>query len=163
MATEIFLKLDDIAGETLKTGHAGEIEILSYSWGASQSGTRQFGTGGGSGQANVQDLGIAKYMDSATPPMFEKLLTGKHFDKGILSVRKVGGGKPLDYLVIEMEEVMISSYQSGTSTGGDDRITEHMTLNFARFKMTYTVQDVNGAAKSKIPVSYDIAAGPADA
>ncbi len=162
MPVEIFLSLDDVKGESKKSGFEGKIDLNSYGWAATQSATRQHGTGGGSGQATVHDISITKYMDSATPVMFEKLLKGKHFDKATITVRKVGGGKPLDYLVIDMEEIIISSYSTGTGIGGDDRITESMSLNFARFKMTYTLQDVGGGGQSKIPVSYDIAVGPTD-
>ena len=160
MAVEIFLELDAVEGESQKTGFVGKIDLLSYSWSSSQSATRQSGTGGGSGQANVGDIAISKYMDKATPVMYNYLLTGQHFDKGKITVRKVTGGKPLDYLVIELEEVIISSYHTGSGNAGDDRIFENMSLNFRKFKMTYTVQDGKGAGASKIPVEYDIAAGP---
>lgn len=160
MAVEIFLELDDVKGESQKSGFVDKIDILTFSWGASQSATRHSGTGGGSGQANVGDIHFSKYLDSATTVLFKQLLHGKHYDKGVLTLRKVTGGKPLDYLVITMEEVIISSYQTGGGVGGDDRITEHMALNFRKFEMVYTVQEGKGAGAAQFPVAYDIAVGP---
>lgn len=160
MAVEIFLDLDSVEGESQKAGFVGKIDLLSYSWSASQSATRHDGTGGGSGQANIGDIAISKYMDKSTPAMFNSLLLGRHFDTGKITVRKVTGGKPLDYLVIDLEEVLISTYHTGSGNAGDDRIFEQMSLNFRKFKMTYTVQDGKGAGASKVPVEFDIAAGP---
>ena len=160
MAVEIFLSLDDVEGESAKNGFQGKIDLLNYSWVSSQSATRQHGTGGGSGQANVGDISISKYMDKATPIMYKALLDGKHFNKGKITVRKVTGGKPLDYLTIEMDEIIISSYQTGGGSGSDDRIYENMTLNFRAFKMEYIVQEGSGAGTAKVPVQYDISVGP---
>lgn len=160
MAVDCFLELDKIEGESTITGFEKKIDILAWSWGMSQSGTRQMGTGGGSGKANISDINLTKYMDKSTPPMINNLCQGVHFEKAVLTVRKVSGGKPLDYLVLEMFEVMISTYQFGAAVGGDDRITESLSLNFARFTMTYLLQGVGGAQSAKVPVSYDIAKGP---
>lgn len=160
MAVEIFLELDDVEGESLKSGFEGKIDILQFSWSSTQSATRHSGTGGGSGQANVGDIHFSKYLDKSTPVLYKYLLHGKHFDKGVLTVRKVSGGKPLDYQVIKLEEVIISSYQTGGGAGGDDRIIESLSLNFRKFEMTYTVQEGKGAGSAVIPVSYDIAVGP---
>ena len=160
MAVEIFLEMDTVEGESQKSGFVGKIDLLSYSWASSQSATRQHGTGGGSGQANVGDISFSKYMDKSTPVLYKALLDGKHSDKGKITVRKVTGGKPLDYLVIELEEVIISMYQTGGGSGNDDRIFENLALNFKKFKMTYTIQDGKGAGQAKVPVEYDISVGP---
>ena len=37
MALDMFLKLDGIAGESTNKGHKDEIEVLSFSWGVSNS------------------------------------------------------------------------------------------------------------------------------
>ncbi len=48
-AVDYFLKIDGIEGESNDHKHKGEIEILSWSMGATQSGTHAFGGGGGAG------------------------------------------------------------------------------------------------------------------
>ncbi len=55
MAMNMNIKLTDIKGESVNDGHAGEIDVLAWSWGASNSGTMHVSTGGGAGKANVQD------------------------------------------------------------------------------------------------------------
>ena len=50
MAVDVFLKIADIPGESADSKHKGEIDVLSYSFGASQTGTMAYGGGGGAGK-----------------------------------------------------------------------------------------------------------------
>ena len=45
MAADYFLKIDGIKGESLDDKHKDEIDVLSFSWGVSQSGSMAFGGG----------------------------------------------------------------------------------------------------------------------
>jgi type VI secretion system secreted protein Hcp len=132
MAVDIFLDLGTVKGESLDSTHKDEIDVLSWSWGLSQSGTMHLGTGGGGGKVAVHDLSITKYTDRATPSIITACSTGKHFPTGKLTVRKAGGTKPLEYYTIEMDKVLVTNY----STGGSD-----VTLNFEKFHVTYQQQD----------------------
>ena len=67
MAVDMFLKLDAIAGESIDKTHKGEIQILAFSFGATQSGSTHIGGGGGSGKVNFQDISFTKYIDKSTP------------------------------------------------------------------------------------------------
>jgi len=157
MAVDMFLKLGDIKGESAADGHKDEIDILAWSWGMSQSGTTHMGSGGGAGKVNVNDLSITKYVDTATPNLIISCCSGKHYDEATLSVRKAGG-KALEYLKIAMKEVLVTSVSTGGS-GGEDRLTENIALNFGEFKVTYQAQDEKGAAKGgPIDKTWKIAA-----
>ena len=46
MANDYFLKIDGIEGESADHKHKGEIDIMSYSMGATQTGTFSMGGGG---------------------------------------------------------------------------------------------------------------------
>lgn len=46
MATDMFLRLGDIKGESRDQMHRDEIEITHWAWGLSQSGSMHSGTGG---------------------------------------------------------------------------------------------------------------------
>src|SRR4030081_2471086 len=67
MAIDMFMKLDDIKGESVDGSHKGEVDVLSWTWGASQAGSAQVGGGTGSGKVQVQDLSFSKYTDRASP------------------------------------------------------------------------------------------------
>jgi type VI secretion system secreted protein Hcp len=155
MAVDMFLKLGDIKGESVDDKHKDEIDVLSWSWGATQSGTTHLGSGGGAGKVAVQDLHITKYTDSASPNLWLHCCTGKHYDEATFIVRKAGD-KPLEYLKIKMSEVMITSITTGGS-GGDDRLTENVTLNFAKFKQEYTPQKADGSGGAAIEGTFNIA------
>ncbi|HEX6924601.1 MAG TPA: type VI secretion system tube protein Hcp [Longimicrobiaceae bacterium] len=156
MAVDMFLKLGDIQGESKDKTHKDEIDILAWSWGASNAGSFHTGGGGGSGKVNVQDLSFTKYVDLASTEIFLACCNGKHFPEATLVVRKAGE-TPLEYLTIHMADVLVTSYSTGGS-GGEDRLTESVTLNFAKVKMTYKEQAPKGAQAKAPSVSWDIAA-----
>lgn len=156
MAVDMFLKVDGIAGEAQDKAHAGEIDVLAWSWGVSNSGTTHMGSGGGSGKANVQDFSFTKYVDKATPTLMLFSCNGKHIKEATLVVRKAGGDKPVEYLKIVMSDILISSVSTGGS-GGQDRLTENVTLNFAKVALDYVPQSAKGAPEAKIPMTWNIA------
>src|SRR3972149_3644335 len=94
MAVDMFLKIAAIKGESVDKTHKGEIEVISWHWGATQTGTTHAGPGGGAGKANVQDLTITKYLDSASPILFLHVATGKVVPEALLTVRQAGGHPP---------------------------------------------------------------------
>ena len=70
MAVDMFLKLGDIKGESKDSVHKETIDVLAWSWGASNSGSAQIGGGAGVGKVNVQDLSFTKFVDKASPDIF---------------------------------------------------------------------------------------------
>ncbi|WP_029524702.1 Hcp family type VI secretion system effector [Polaromonas glacialis] len=155
MAVDMFLKLDDIKGESRDSKHKDEVDVLAWSWGLSQSGTTHMGGGGGAGKVNVQDLSLTKYVDKSTPNLIMATCNGKHYKEALLTVRKAGD-KPLEYIKVTMKEVLISSVSTGGS-GGEDRLTENVTLNFAAFKVEYTPQKSDGTGDAAIEAVWNIA------
>src|SRR3990170_6779165 len=97
MAVDMFLKLTGVRGESVDSAHKGDIDICSYNWGLSNSGTFHHGSGGGSGKANFQDVSVTKYVDKATADLMLACANGKHIAEGVLICRKAGE-KPLEYL-----------------------------------------------------------------
>jgi type VI secretion system secreted protein Hcp len=157
MAVDMFIKIGDIEGESVDKSHAKKIDVLAWSWGMSNSGTTHMGGGGGSGKCNVQDLSITKYVDAASHALLLSCSNGQHHAKANLIVRKAGGkGAPIEYIKIEMDEVMVVSVSTGGS-GGEDRLTENVTLNFAKVKFEYTGQTPTGTADKTKEMVYDIA------
>ena len=155
MAMDQFIKIKDVNGESKDDKHAKSIDVLAWSWGQANSGSAHVGGGAGAGKVNVQDLSFTKYVDSSTPAILLACSNGKHFSEVLLTVRKAGE-KPVEYIKIKMEEVLISSVSQGGSSG-EDRLTENVTLNFAKVKFEYTPQDDTGKAGTGIPYGWDIA------
>lgn len=158
MAVDMFLKIEEpeIKGESLDDKHKDEIDVLAWSWGLSNSGNAQMGGGAGAGKVNVQDLSITKYLDKSTTELFKSTCDGTHHKTVTLTVRKAGT-TPVEYLKITMTEVLISSLSTGGS-GGQDRLTENISLNFAKVKVEYTPQKTDGSADATQTQGWDIAA-----
>jgi type VI secretion system secreted protein Hcp len=56
-------------------------------------------------------------------------------------------GDQTDFVTIELSEgVMITSVSTGGS-GGDERLTENVTLHFGKFKYSFQPQDDKGKAQ----------------
>jgi len=155
MAVDMFMKIDSVDGEAQDSKHKKEIYVLSWSWGMNNSGSAHNGSGAGAGKVNVHDLTFTKWVDTATPTLALACCSGKHFKDATLIIRKAGD-KPLEYVKIKMETVMITSVSTGGS-GGEDRLQESVTLNFAKVSLDYVPQNDKGAAGTPIPMSWDIA------
>jgi type VI secretion system secreted protein Hcp len=156
MAVDMFLKLDGVDGESIDKEYAKCIDILSWTWGMSQTGTTHHGSGGGAGKVAVQDITITKYVDKSSLQLTSNSCSGKHIDKGSIYVRKAGGDKPLTYIEIDMTEIIISSVAIA-GTQSDDRIMETISLNFSKFAYTYYIQKDDGTGTKVGPISWDIA------
>lgn len=155
MSVDMFLKIDDLEGESVDDVHAGEIDILAWSWGLSQSGTMHMGAGGGAGKVAVQDISVTKYVDSATHALVKKCCNGAHFEEAILTIRKAGE-MPLEYMILTMKQVIVSAVSTGGS-GGEDRITENVTLNFKEFALEYVPQMADGSGDASKNFAWNIA------
>ena len=121
----------------------------------SQSGTTHTGPGGGAGKVSVNDISITKWVDKSSPTLLLACCTGQHFKEANLTVRKAGT-TPLEYIKLQMKELIISSISTGGS-GGEDRLTENVTLNFAEFKIAYTPQKPDGSGDAAVEAAFHIA------
>lgn len=157
MAVDMFLDIEgEIAGEAQDKTHKKTIDVLAWSWGMSQSGSFHQGGGGGAGKASFQDISITKWVDNASSVLMLYCANGDHFDKANLIVRKAGA-KPLEYLIIQMKKVMVTSVSTGGS-GGEDALTENITLNFASVDVKYKEQKPDGSGGPEKVFTWDIAA-----
>lgn len=155
MAVDMTIKIDGIKGESKLKDHAEEVDVLAWSWGMSQSGGFSAGGGGGSGKANIQDLSLTKYVDKASPELMLACCSGKHLKDAVLTIRKAGD-KPLEYLSIKLEKLIVSSISTGGS-GGEDRLTENVTFNFGKVSVDYQEQDEKGGPKGgKVNYAWDV-------
>lgn len=154
MAVDMFLKLQGIDGESRDSKKKDWVEVLAWSWGVSQSGFAGHGGGATAGKVNVQDLHLTKYVDKASPQLMLHCCNGKHIAKAELVVRKASE-KPLEYIKIELTDLIVSSVSTGGS-GGEDRLTENLSLNFSKVKVEYTEQTEKGGEGAKPKMGWDV-------
>ena len=155
MAADYFLEIDGIKGETQDHKHKETIEIDSFSWGANNMGTFAGGGGGGAGKVSYSDLSFTTSANKASPKLMLSCATGAHIKKATLFVRKAGG-KQEDYYTITMSDVLVSSYQSSGSAGGDSLPMDSFSLNFAKIEYAYKPQKADGTLDAEVKVGYDL-------
>lgn len=145
-AADIFLKLTGIDGESKDARHKDEIEILSYSMGASQA-SPSAGARLSASRPCVKDISFSKMLDKASPLLFASAVSGMHIPKATLTLRKAGGDQ-VEYLVIQFDDLLVSSFQSGGSEGAAP--TESFSLNYARMTFSYSPQKPDGTLDSPV-------------
>jgi type VI secretion system secreted protein Hcp len=155
MAADIFAKLGDIKGESLDDKHKDEIEVLSFSWGVNNAGSMAHGSGGGEGKATFHDLTIVHKIDKASPVLMQACATGVHLKEATITNRKAGKGQQ-EYLIIKMNDVVITSVTHGTAVNTDDN--EQVTLAFAKVALEYKPQKADGSLEAGIKFAYDLKA-----
>jgi type VI secretion system secreted protein Hcp len=154
MAIDMFLKLDGIKGESNDSKHRDEIDVLAFSWGASNYGASASG-GAGAGKVDFQDVSFTTFTNAATSSLLLKLAQGGVIKSGLLTLRKAAE-VPVEFLKIELTNCFVSTYSSGAS-GGEDRPTENFSLTFQKVEFTYTEQDLKGSAGLTHSMSWDLA------
>lgn len=153
MAIHMYLKLDAIQGEASAEKYKDQIEVLSWTWGLTQSGSAHHGSGTGTAGVTVGDVSIVKFVDKATPNLVKLCCQGTFFKEATLTVCKAGT-EPVPYLQLVLQEGLVSSVNSG-GIGPEERLIETVSFNFKIFKMNYIPQK-DGKAGAAIPAGWDI-------
>ncbi len=151
MATDIFAKIGDIKGESRDAKHKDEVEVLSWSWGLSQTG----GTGAapGSGKASFSDFHFTHHIDKASPLLMAACATGKHIKDATITNRKAGKGQQ-EFLIIKMNDIIITSVAPSLS---DEEVNvENVTLKLTKVDLEYRPQKADGSLEAGVHFKYDI-------
>jgi type VI secretion system secreted protein Hcp len=156
MTTNIHLKLGDIKGESTDNVHRGEIDVLSWSWGMSNPSSVAPGGGRAAGKVQIQQIHFVHHVDKASPNIMKMCAAGEHLAEAILTQRKPGS-VPQEYLVIRLEDVMVTSV-SDSGSSGSELPTESVALAFARVDLEYKPQKPDGSLEAGIHFKSDIGA-----
>ena len=143
---DMFLKVDSsrsgaIKGEAKDAVHAGEIDVVGWSW-----GMRSASAMGGSGPAaksSLEQLNIVKEVDSASTGLMSVMRNNDLVKKAVLSVRKAGGS-PIDYFIVTIENGRITSYDVEAAGLGSETMLERVSFSFQKINVEYASQDDKG-------------------
>jgi type VI secretion system secreted protein Hcp len=153
---DYFLKFDGIKGESADAKHKDEIDIEAWSWGETNVAGHVAG-GGGAGKVSMQDFHFVMRMNTASVSLMKACATGEHIKEATLTARKAGKGQA-EFLVIKMNDVLISSYQTGGSEGAGEVPTDQVSFNFAKIDVMYKPQKADGSLDAGIHFKYDLKA-----
>lgn len=143
--SNLFIKVDNINGESQDADHKGWTDIHSYSWGVNRV---QAGKGG----ANHLNLIAQASMDKSTPAMFLHASNGHKISKVQLSACKAGGNA-LEYYRITLENVFIAGVSF--SDGGDDARMQY-AFQAETVKVQYWEQSASGGKGAEARSGWDI-------
>ncbi len=155
MASDIFAKIGDIKGESVDAKHKDEIEVLSFSWGLTNSGSTTAGGGGGAGKATFQDISIVHKIDKASPLLMQACATGAHLKEATITHRKAGKDQQ-DYLIVKMNDIIITGVTDGDASGQGG--SETISLAFAKIDLEYKPQKADGSLDAGIHFKFDLKA-----
>ena len=131
-ALDTFLKVPGAPGESTDKVHAKEIEVLAWSWGASNAGRDG---------VLLAPFTWTQTLDSAFVPLFLGLVNDTEFDPVQLSVRRAGAGAGGDAGKMTCSDAQVLSL---TSSGGGDEILVNGSLSYSAISMSYCAQDAKG-------------------
>jgi type VI secretion system secreted protein Hcp len=155
MAVNAYLIVDGVPGPSTSLSNA--IDILSFSFGASNSAVFGSGASGGesrAGRADVSNVSIMKVLDKTSPQMFANCVTGDYINSVDVQYYKPMGTKQDVYFKIHMEKVVITSVQL---SGSNENPTESISFAFAKVKVSYNPEK-DGKLQGFIDKGYDVEA-----
>jgi len=157
MATDYFLKIDGIEGESDDSKHKNEIMLESWSWGESNAGSAAHASGMGAGKVSMQDFHFVMHVNKATPKLMLACATGEHIKKAVLTCRKAGKEQQ-EYLKVQMEDLVVTSYSTGGSAASDAIPLDQISLNFTKIEFEYKQQNKDGSLGGSVKAGYDVKA-----
>jgi type VI secretion system secreted protein Hcp len=155
MAVDYFLKLDGVEGESTDSKHKNEIDVMSWSWGETNSGDAAHRGGMGAGKVSMQDFHFVMQVNKSTPKLMQFCASGETIKKAVLTCRKAGKDQQ-EYLVITLSDMVVSSYQSGGTSGGDTVPVDQISLNFSKIQYEYKEQKPDGSLGGAIKGGWDV-------
>ncbi len=158
-----YLKIPDIAGESMRAGHEGEIEVHRIRWSVAREARATIGSGRVSARARVSPIHLDKWCDASSPYLALAAMQGRLFAEVIVAFRRDSGDAHVDYLTITLGNVAVSSYEMLDAYNEVDepvvRLPERIGLAFERVEIRYLAQDADHSAGDAHEIAYDVAGG----
>jgi type VI secretion system secreted protein Hcp len=152
-AQDMFFQADGLLGESQSDKYKDAIDVLAWSWGASNAISATSGLTS-TGKATLQDLSLTKYVDRTSPVILSNLVTGKVIPKAKLTIVKAGEN-PLPYLRLCFTGVRLTSMSTGGSSG-EDRLTENVGFGYATVVEAYQQQLAGGTLGPTVFGGWDL-------
>lgn len=144
-ATDMYLQADGFQGESTASKYKDAIDVLAFSWSVSSGNHKA---------PNFQDLSFTKYTDRTSPTLLEYVATGKVIATAKLTVVKAGQTQS-PYLRYCFTGLRVTSL-SGGGSGGEDRLTENVTLSYSSIVEAYQQQRPDGALAAPVFGGWDL-------
>jgi type VI secretion system secreted protein Hcp len=155
VAVNAYLFVDGVTGPS--TSKTGAIDILSFSWGVSNTAVYGAGASGKeakAGRADFQNLTIMKVLDKTTPLLADHCASGDILKKVYILYDKPVGDKQDDYFRIYLEDALVTSV---SLSGSNENPTESISFAFQKIEYGYKPEKDDGSLDAAIRKGYDLA------
>ena len=154
MAVNAYLFIDGITGPS--TSKTGFIDILSFSWGVTQTSTYGAGASGKeakAGRADFSNLSIMKVLDKTSPLLCDHCASGDILSKVYIVYDKPVGTEQQDYFRIYLKDALITSVQL---SGSNENPTVSVSFAFQAVEVAYKAEKDDGTLDAAVPKGYDL-------
>jgi type VI secretion system secreted protein Hcp len=154
MAVNAYLKIDGVSGPS--TSKADHIDVLSFSWGVSQTAVYGAGASGKeakAGRADFSNLTIMKVLDKTSPLLADHCASGDILKEVYIVYDKPVGDKQEDYFRIYLKDALITSVQL---SGSNENPTESVSFAFQGVEVAYKPEKDDGSLDAAISKGYDL-------
>lgn len=128
---DYFLKIDGVTGASMDDKHKNWIDVLSWSWGASNTGT---GT-------SFAPFSWEQGLDSSFVPLFLGLVNDTRFSQAQLSVVRLDGSRQ-EFFRMTLNGARVLGL---SSDGSADSIQVHAAMSYEALAMRYCPQKPDGS------------------
>ncbi|MGO9684312.1 MAG: Hcp family type VI secretion system effector [Beijerinckiaceae bacterium] len=150
-----FLDLDGIEGESQDSEYQKKIELLSFSWGASNNSSFSAGTGAGIGKGQIHDMHFTAFASKASLKLMERSVNGKAISSGTVTLLKQSGDTKIAYLKYELTNIVVTNFEMSAS-GNGELPTESFTLHFVKVKSSYQPQGNEGDPAGNVDFGWNL-------
>lgn len=147
-AVDYFLRIGDIKGESIEKGHKDWIDINSFSWNITNTGTTQYG----GGRATFAPFSWTQQLDKSVPPMFVGVASGKRYPRATLDVQDTAKSTGV-FFQMEFDDVLLTQLNI-TGSGGYPDVAA--AFEFSKITMTYRPTNLDGSLGAPIVGGWDM-------
>jgi type VI secretion system secreted protein Hcp len=154
MAVNAYLVIEGINGPS--TSKTNAIDILSFSFGSSQTAVYGVGASGKeakAGRADFSNLSIMKVTDKTSPFLFEACVKASILPKVTLFYDKPVKGEQKDYFKITLKDALVTSQQL---SGSNENPSESVSFAFQAVEVAYAAENDDGTLDSFVPKGFNL-------
>jgi len=155
IATDMYLWVEGIEGESTDDAHQRWIEIVSFDSKVSiveGATTSREGSYTGS-RPQFSELTVGKVIDKATPKLHLHCCNGKHIPEVIIELCRAMGEKQV-YMKYTLQDVIVSAV--GPVTVDPSNQLEQVSFRFGRIEWEYTLTEADGRPGSPVQEGWDL-------
>jgi type VI secretion system secreted protein Hcp len=160
MPSDYYLLIAGVDGESQNTTMPKNIELDSYSFGASNPADVG-GKGLAAGKCSLSDFSFTCALDSSSWQIVKNLYAGNHIASAVFTGMKAGGGaNTYKYITVTMTNCFITSHSTGGGAQGVP--SQSVSIAYEQVEYEYYTQDTStGGTTSAGKGTYNIGTGVA--